>query len=214
MLHRNKRKKRRNFKLLILIIMILTLFMGCFCLFEFKAKDLVGNLVYNEMENCATSALDGAVLAVLDKEIIEYSELIDVKRDSGGNVCSLSTNTLEANRLKAKLSYEIVEYIKNDVKATVKIPAGAFTGIVLISQIGPKIPVSLTYGGSVNSSIVSEFKSTGINQTIHRIYLHIDADVSLTCPIISYDCKIKSEYLISETVIVGSIPQFYANIDK
>lgn len=210
-----KKRKHKHFrKLIILLLIFITLFISGFCLFELKARDLVKNLVYNELENCATSALDSSVIEVLSEENIKYEELIDVNKDAEGNVTSLKTDTLKANKLKAELSFKIVECIKNDKKATVKLPAGAFTGVVLLSQIGPKIPVSLSYGGSINSTIKSEFTSSGINQTIHRIYLHVDADVSLTCPIIDYDCKIKSEYLIAETVIVGSTPQFYANIDK
>lgn len=208
------RKNRRNKKFIIILFLMLIVFISGFCLFEYKAKHLVKHLVYNELENCATSALDSAVLDVLEDENIEYSQLINVSTDEEGRVKALETNTLEANRLKSRLSNEIVENIKNDKKATVKLPAGAFTGVVLLSELGPGIPVTLSYGGSINSTISSEFLSAGLNQTIHRIYLHIDADVSLTNPIIDYDCKIKTDYLIAETVIVGGVPQFYANVDS
>ena len=206
------KKSKRKSLLIKLLILFLVLFIAVFCLFEFKARELIHNLVDNELEIQAMSSIDRAVSEVLDRLDVDYKELISVNTSAGGNVTSLSTNTTEVNKLKAELSLQITDYIKNDKKVTARIPSGAFTGLVLLSDIGPKIPVSLSLGGSVITTINSDFVSAGINQTVHRVYLTVDADVRLTCPIINYECSFVTEYELCQTVIVGSTPEVFANI--
>ena len=94
----------------------------------------------------------------------------------------------------------------------VSVPVGAFTGLVLLSSIGPEMPVHLRMDGSCTTDIKSEFTSAGINQTVHHIYLYVEADVSLTCPIIAHETTIISKYELCQTVIVGATPNMFANI--
>ena len=183
-----------------------------FCLFEFKARDLLHNLVDNELEIKAMNSIDSAVSEILGIIPVEYDSLITTNTDSTGKVNSLHTNSKEINILKSELSLKITEKIRQDQKITVGVPAGAFTGVVLLSDIGPDIRVTLRLGGSVTTTIKSEFSTAGINQTVHRIYLIVDADVSLTCPIIFYETSFITEYELCQTVIVGATPQTFADI--
>ncbi|MBQ8000475.1 MAG: sporulation protein YunB [Ruminococcus sp.] len=206
------RKLSKGKKLFIKIIcVILALLIGFFCLFEYKARDLVHNLIDNELEIHAMNAIDNAVLQVLEESPVQYSSIIVSNTDENGAISSLQTDTLAVNKLKSKLSMAITQNIRQEQKTRVGIPAGAFTGLVLLSDIGPDIFVSLTLGGSVTTTIKSEFYSAGINQTIHRVYLVVDADVSMTCPIIFYETQFITEYELCHTVIVGNTPQFFAN---
>ena len=202
----NRRKKL----LIRLLATIIILLIFTFCLFEFKARDLVHNTVDNELEIHAANAIDDAVSQVLDKSDVEYSEIVVVKTAQDGSISSLETDSKEINLLKSRISHAITENIKCHTKVEVGVPAGAFTGLVLLSSIGPDIKMYLTVDGSAVTNIKSEFESAGINQTVHRIYLVVDADVSLTCPIISYETNVVSEFELCQTVIVGSTPQFYA----
>lgn len=180
-------------------------------MFEFKARDLVHNLVDNELEILAMNAIDEAVLSVLEETTVDYSSIIITTSAESGTINSLRTDTLAVNKLKSQLSLKITDNIRQEKNTRVGLPAGAFTGLVLLSNFGPDIYVNLTLGGSVTTSIKSEFSSAGINQTIHRIYLEVDADVSLTCPIIYYETQFITVYELCHTVIVGNTPQFFAN---
>ncbi len=208
--YRGRHKFRSKF--LIFIIVLLVLVIGFFCLFEFKARDLVHNLVDNELEIHAMNAIDKAVSEVLDECQVTFEDLIIAEKDSNGTISTLRTDTLTINKLKSELSLMITNKIRQDSTISVGVPAGAFTGIVLLSTFGPDISVSLSLGGSATTSINSEFSSSGINQTIHRLFLSVEADVSLTCPIIAYETTILTEYELSETIIVGNTPEFYANV--
>ncbi len=207
-----KKHSRLYYKVIAVICFVLIVSISVFCLFEFKARDLLHNLVDNELEIKAMNSIDSAVCEVLSNIPIDYNSLIITNTDSAGKVNSLHTDSKAINILKSELSLKITEKIREDQKIKVGVPAGAFTGVVLISNFGPNIYVSLRLGGSVTTTIKSEFTTAGINQTIHRIYLVVDADVSLTCPIIFYETSFITEYELCQTVIVGNTPQTFANI--
>lgn len=212
MIHKKKSKfKRRVVKFLILF---LTLIMGVFFLFEHKARDLIYNSVGNELEIIAQSAMDDAVLEVLSEYSPQFDDLVTSKINENGDVISLQTESRKLNLLKSKLSKAITENISSGKTVKVSVPVGAFTGIVLFSSLGPDLPVTLSMDGSCTATIESEFSSAGINQTLHHIYLYVEADVSLGCPIIDYEDTIASSYELSQTVIVGGTPDMYANVNN
>ena len=210
MLARKKHSKLRK-RMIVLITILLIISVLFFCLFEYKARDLIHNLVDNELEIQAMNAIDEAVLSVLEETHIDYNTIINTNLSETGSINSLQTDTLAVNKLKSELSLKITDNIRQEKKTRVGLPAGAFTGLVLLSNIGPDIYVSLSLGGSVTTCIKSEFASAGINQTVHRIYLEVDADVSLTCPITFYETQFVTVYELCHTVIVGATPQFFAN---
>ncbi len=211
MLH--KRKPSRIKKRIIKYTIILLIFsIGIFVLFEFKARDLVYNTVDNELEIIAQTSMDNAVIEVLEDIVTDYDDLIIAQSSENSQITSLKTDSKKINMLKAELSNAITENIRQGKRVSVSVPVGAFTGLVLLSSIGPEMPVKLRMDGSCTTTIESEFTSAGINQTVHHIYLYVEADVSLTCPIIAHETTIISKYELCQTVIVGSTPNMFANV--
>ena len=79
---------------------------------------------------------------------------------------------------------------------------------------GPEISLKLHQVGAVDTEIHSEFISEGINQTKHRISVLVTVEISAILPLHSTDIKISDEFLVSETVIVGEIPNVYLDNQK
>lgn len=59
----------------------------------------------------------------------------------------------------------------------------------------------------------SEFESTGINQTIHRIYLDVKCKVSILTPYNVIEETIINEVVLIENVVVGLVPSTYYNLE-
>lgn len=59
----------------------------------------------------------------------------------------------------------------------------------------------------------SEFTAQGINQTLHRVYLQVDCEVSVLTPFKDITKKIANQVLLAESVIVGDIPDTYYNLE-
>lgn len=155
--------------------------------------------------------MDDAVSEVLREFVTDYNDLVITSSSENEKITSIRTDSKKINLLKAEISRAITEKIKESKVVTVSVPLGAFTGIVLFSSLGPELPVNLNMGGSSTTTIESEFTSSGINQTIHHIYLYVEADVSLTSPIIAYETTVVSCYELCQTVIVGNTPNMYAD---
>ena len=66
--------------------------------------------------------------------------------------------------------------------------------------------------GTANCDFVSYFQSAGINQTLHKIYIDVYADVNIITPIDEPTVQVKAEILVCENVIVGEVPEFYLNM--
>ena len=87
------------------------------------------------------------------------------------------------------------------------------TGLKILSGLGPSIPINLQTSGSVETKVRSEFQSTGINQTIHRIYLDITCNVNILTPYNVVEESINNEVILIENVIVGLVPSTYYNLE-
>ena len=82
-------------------------------------------------------------------------EILDIS-DKNGNSITNSKDILEID------SREI------------SIPLGTILGISALSGKGPKIKTTVTLASNVTSTINNSFTSTGINQTMHEIYVNVN----------------------------------------
>lgn len=83
----------------------------------------------------------------------------------------------------------------------------------LLAGHGPRIKIEISSIGNVKTDLKSEFSSKGINQTLHRVYLQVDCEVSILTPFDNITKKITNQILIAEHVIVGDIPETYYNLE-
>lgn len=146
-------------------------------------------------------------------ENVDYNDLITVVRDSNGNITMVKANVIAINRIASELTLEIQKSLENEKETKIYIPAGSFFGNEMFYNIGPKIPIRLTSTGIVTTDFKSEFTNSGINQTIHRIYLYTTCKVNIVTPIKTISSEINNEVLVAETVIVGPIPDTYYNLE-
>ena len=72
--------------------------------------------------------------------------------------------------------------------------------------MGPDIKIRFLDTGTVETKVRSEFESTGINQTIHKIYLDVTCKVSLLTPY-----NVVEETITNE--VVWLVPSTYYNLE-
>ena len=78
---------------------------------------------------------------------------------------------------------------------------------------GPNVSIKISSIGNVNTDLKSEFLAEGINQTLHRVYLKVDCELSILTPFNNITKKITNQILIAENIIVGHIPETYYNLE-
>ncbi len=160
-----------------------------------------------EVKNAITGALYESFSSVTLK-YGEYIKGIVQKETVNGEVSALMVDSMLLNKITAELTFESTRRIEN-LSESFAIPLGNVTGIKMLSGRGPGIKIKVVPLGSVSAGAESKFISAGINQTLHRINVRISVLVSVLSPFSMNDAEISCEYVISETLIVGKVPELY-----
>ena len=142
-----------------------------------------------------------------------YDELFTIEKDNDGNITMIKSNIIPINEIISDVAVKIQNSINKRGSENIKISIGSFTGSKLLSGSGPGIPIKISSIGNVETDLRSEFSAQGINQTLHRVYLQVDCEVSILTPYNTISEKVSNQVLLIENVIVGKIPNTYYNLD-
>ena len=145
-------------------------------------------------------------------EDYELESIISFEKDADGRINAVKTNIVTANRLKSALSLAVLDKIGQITESDVAVPSGSLTGLALLSGRGPNIPVKTVPVGSVRTNLQSKLTNGGINQTLHRIILEITVDMNVILPRETVSSEVSMNVVVSETVIVGTVPEYFSDI--
>ncbi len=179
---------------------------------DIRLRPYVKAVAEDSAVNLAMSSINTAIEEVIAAERVTYDMLAIVDRDGSGRVTSVKTDALKMNLLKSKVGNKIKDRIDEIKEHKIYVPLGVLLGSDLWSGMGPKISSKISLYGNVVTDITSEFKSSGINQTIHRIVVKINANISVMLPSFTTEVKVSTSMCIAETVIVGIVPNTSAQI--
>ena len=202
----NKKKLAKYFIVLFIFIIVLAVF-------SVFVNPVIMDTVELKSRSLATRAMNSSIADVVMNSIV-YDDLVNIISDEFGNISMIQANSLEINNLSKDLAQTCEERIEEYGKQGVLIPLGTFTGIPLLVGVGPRIRVKMTPIGSVICKFVSNFETAGINQTVHKIYVNIRANVGVVMPLTSRNIMAEQQVLISESVIVGQVPEVYLYSDS
>ncbi len=218
MCRRGKLRGRfKNFlrrKKVLIIFVSLLLFAGLiYFLFAITVNPVILNTVEVKSDAIVSKAINSAIADVVMNSII-YDDLIEIVYDNDGNVSLIYANALEINNLSRDLAQTTERRIEQYGSGGIQVPLGNFSGIPMMVGRGPIVNIFIKPIGSVLCSFLSQFESAGINQTNHKIYLNIKAEVGVVLPLLNYKFSTEQQVLISESIIVGKVPQTYLYYDK
>lgn len=199
-------------KRIIFITVILSV--GGFVFFDLYCASMTGNVALNHSKLVVQNIINESLYNSVAESGIQYGDMTNIKYDDRGDVKAIETNSAQINLLKSYLVKDVNEYISRYDVTEVGIPIGTFTGSDYLSGMGPEIGVSVQFSGVAVTDIFSEFTSAGINQTCHRIVVEIEVEISVITLGKHLKDKVTNECCIAETVIVGTVPETYADIIK
>ncbi len=150
-----------------------------------------------------------AVIEYIDDEL-KSNDIVLIDRNDKGEIRGITTDTILVNKMKSEISLIIQKNLDKIEEIEVKIPINAifnFGGDI-------KIPVQVMGVGVMETELLSNFESVGVNQT----RLTVDAVVHIKGKLLAvgqgYDISIKSDVPVLMTVIVGSVPNTYVDVKK
>lgn len=209
-----KKSNRRLLKIMLaLIIIFLLLFFCAYSFFEKRLSKIIYDMSANTVKSKAGIIISSAIYDEIDKLDITYDKLVSFEKDNGGQITALKTDIIEINKLKTTLSVRILTALSCMDTAELDIPIGTVIGSELLVGKGPAIRVNVVPVGTVETEIINEITSAGINQSRHQIMMKINAEMTIITSLTNLTTEVETYICIAETVIVGSVPQSYTNID-
>lgn len=173
-------------------------------------RSLVTELAVSNAQDAVVVAVNAIVKDIMTDEDFDAGSLVRLERNADGSVAAVSTNIAAVNTLAAQVLERAVAQTE-DQFITVSIPLGTLSGSTILAGKGPKIPVQVLMLSSSVAGFRSEMNTAGINQTRHQILLDLNVAVSLLMPWRTIGTSVDTEILVSETVIVGAVPESYWN---
>ena len=167
----------------------------------------------SETKRYATQVLADSVGEVLSRHPYQYSDFATLLYDDSGNVTAVETMTEQVNRLQSAMLQSVQEHLTRCRDAELTDSLGTATGVWLFAGKGPEISVRLMPIGTASVKLVSELASAGINQTCHTIRAEVTAEMQAAIPFSRTTAEVTYTCLLSETVIVGTVPESYLEFD-
>lgn len=206
----SRARRRPDTKKRVIGILLVTVCLTSFGVFWFES--LINNIQNTIAETKAPTIAENIVSSAVNDTLSSPDldkDFVKVQYNADGSVAAVTTNASAINSFKARLESCLQGEIDRVYTTTTKIPLGTFSGINAISSYGPKVEFSYTMTASFKTDIKSYFTDGGINQTVHHLELTVQADFILLC--LGHDTAMPftTNYEISQTVVVGTVPETY-----
>lgn len=207
-----KRQRTLSKKLIIILIVIIFLIVGIFLLADYAIKPTIIAVSEAQVRYIATKAMHNSIQDIMGSNV-SFTDLVSVSTDSNGKVTMIQANTITMNTLAALTSSAAQDEIREMGQQGIRVSIGTISGSRLLAGRGPKINVKMVPIGSVSTDFSTEFENAGINQTRHKIYLTMNARVRVIVPLGSEETIVNLKVPISETIIVGDVPNNYVYVE-
>ena len=179
-----------------------------------RMRPQVEQLAGSRAHYLAAQAINEAVTEAIARMEITYDDLIHFEKDDAGRITALKTDMVMANRVKAGIHAATLQKIEGLSKSDIQIPIGNLLDSDLFAGRGPSIKVRLVPVGIVDVAFSNQFSEAGINQTRHQILMDIKTELGVLLPGSSVTQSVSTQVCIAETIIVGAVPDAYAELSK
>ena len=195
--------------LMVVFLVLLTIFM----IFEGNIKPALTAVAEARARLIAIEAMTEAI----EKEIIqtvEYQDLIYIHKDSRNRPVLLQPNTIAISRLAARTTEHVKNRLQSLEDEVILLPLGQVFGSDLLANMGPRFRLTVMPIGTVTVNLVNELEEAGINQTLHKIILEINAAIGIAVPMIATKTDVQHQVLLTQAVIVGEVPDTFFQLHR
>lgn len=180
---------------------------------DMKLRPVIFSMAEARARAMAVQAINDAVFEIMGQGSL-YNDLMRVVLDENDRVSMMQANTARMNELSARTALAVQQNLDGIATKGISIPLGSALGIKLLAGSGPIVQVRVVPVGDVSTEFVSEFTTAGINQTRHRIFLKISANVQMIIPTGTQKASVSSQMPVAEAIIVGDVPETFVDLQS
>lgn len=175
-------------------------------------KPVIMNMARQYGASAVLKTVNEAVSEVFSDVSVGYSDLVRLSYNESGFVTSCEYNSQSINQLKLRLSESLAQKLDKLKLSKISVPIGSVAGDLSLSGKGPKLKIRISQSSVPDIQLISSIESAGINTVKHELILRIKVDSQVYLPPSKDDFSCIQDFVIAQTIIVGSIPSGYADI--
>ena len=221
--------KKKSFLLHTTILVIFSSFFFIKFIGE-KINPIIYRYSSAEVQRFTTILLNHSVNETIVDKIDE--ELFKIEKDQTGKIQTLDYKTKEVNKLLEEITKNVQNNLLNlehgvidklnvsenfkgknfqNVKNGVicELPMSSIFSNSLLANIGPIIPIRLSFVGAVSTNLNTKITSYGINNLYLEINICVEVTERITMPMTTEEVKSSVDIPISIKIIEGEIPNYY-----
>lgn len=203
-----KNKRRFSFKRFFVLLLIVLIIAIVYFYYVNVVCERIFKICYAYADSYCTESVNKAILKSMQKSD-DYANLVTIEKNDNDDIVLISTNPEMVNKLSREIALECSKSLNEKFNEGIKLPLMIFTGIDILSGYGVPVNLRTLSIVSVDCDFNSEFKSVGINQTLHSIYVIINCKVEIEVPFNATENTLETKVLVSESVLVGEVPEIY-----
>ena len=206
--------QKKRHVLLFRVIAVLLALSVLFFLINLRFHSYLVSLGSARADRFFSETVNDAVSYVLPLHALSYEDIIHLTFKDSGDVASLSADMVKLSTFKTAVCQTIFKTFYEGEPFLVRVPLLSVFGLDMLQGADPHLDVRIEPARFLHVYYTSEFKTVGINQTLHRIVLHIEGSLTLLLPQGKEDVFSSGQFCLAETVIVGRVPDAYTEINR
>ena len=155
----------------------------------------------------------------------DWQEILKVTKNSEGEILLVDFDLKQANNLNEAITNMLNDNMSNlengivlDKRLGISNSQGGFILYVpmfissnwaILSNIGPKIPIKVSFIGGINTNIKTSVKDYGMNNVMAQIFITISIKENVITPTETGEYSLNYDILLDSKLIQGRVPYFY-----
>lgn len=200
-------KKRRRQK----VALLLAFLISSLIIFAIIISNWLENMLIDAFEDKAKLKIveitNTSVLQVLQGQKVDYDDIVKIEKSK--DTSFIKIDTIYLNKIISNWVLMINRRINKLTPVEIEFKLGYLFKNIFLNRFGPTLKGNVLYVSAVSYDWQSEFKSAGINQTVHRIYLNLNFEGHMLFLKKKGTFKVPQRILIAENVYIGEVPKVY-----
>lgn len=143
----------------------------------------------------------------------DYGGLISFEKDETGQITAMRTDTGQIALLKAEVFAALDDLVSEVEIRDLGVPLGSLFLPSFFAGRGLRLPVKVVTLNMTNADFYSSFTDCGINQSLQKIWITFSVNIAFLTPAGMQDTDVTSDVILAETVIVGSVPETFLQLN-
>ena len=201
-----------RFKLWLLLGIITVIF--TFIWLDRQLRPVISTMAASQCRVAAALAINEAIECELYENAPLYEQLYQIRYAPDGTISAVWADVAAVNTAKSRLTAAVLDKLHHLEQEEISIPLGTLLGWQLLAGRGPDISLRAIPSGFASTEFTTKLQSEGINQTMLMGYIAFHLEINAILPGFSSVQQLEDEVCISQTLVIGEVPQVFAQINS